>query len=172
MDARRKWEKGRKFFRNKVLNRICNTYCSSTATMVKLTRLNIYAIRVCTLLLMLQVGSVRSPNEHAVIICLWIVHKTDMFSRLGAVSPSPNPQAGGPPLAGCPRMLIQYNHPPYCRPFLHPQPEDAPCRGDRDLLITLGKDWIELARDIDRWWALVNAVMKLRGSIKCGERLD
>ena len=25
-----------------------------------------------------------------------------------------------------------------------------------------GVDWIELARDRDRWWALVNAVMNLR----------
>jgi hypothetical protein len=24
-----------------------------------------------------------------------------------------------------------------CRPFLHPQPEDTPCRGDRHPLITL-----------------------------------
>jgi hypothetical protein len=24
-----------------------------------------------------------------------------------------------------------------CRPFLHPQPEDAPCRGDRDRLIVV-----------------------------------
>ncbi|KAJ4446277.1 hypothetical protein ANN_12972 [Periplaneta americana] len=31
------------------------------------------------------------------------------------VSPSPNPQAGGPPLIGCPRLLIQYirSYPPY-----------------------------------------------------------
>jgi len=27
-----------------------------------------------------------------------------------------------------------------------------------------GKDWIELALDRDRWWALVNAVMILRVS--------
>ena len=25
-----------------------------------------------------------------------------------------------------------------------------------------GVDWIDLAQDRDRWWALVNAVMKLR----------
>ena len=54
--------------------------------------------------------------------------------------PRPTPQAGGPPLVGCPRLLIQYirSHPPYRRPFLHPQPEDAPCRGDRDPLTTTG----------------------------------
>ena len=59
------------------------------------------------------------------------------FSRGGVVSTSPNPLAGGPPLVGCPRLLIQYirGYPPYRRPFLHPQPEDAPCRGDRDPLI-------------------------------------
>jgi len=53
------------------------------------------------------------------------------------LAPRPT-QAGGPPLVGCPRPLIQYIHsyPPYWRPFLHPQPEDTPCRGDRDPLIT------------------------------------
>ena len=49
----------------------------------------------------------------------------------GVVSTSPNPQAGGPPLVGCLRLLIQFirNYPPYRRPLLYPQP-DAPCRGD------------------------------------------
>jgi len=49
-------------------------------------------------------------------------------------TPRPAPQAGGPPLVGCPRQIIQYirSNPPYWGPFLHPQPEDAPCRGDRD----------------------------------------
>jgi hypothetical protein len=42
------------------------------------------------------------------------------------------PQAGRLPLVGCPRLLIQYirSYPPYWRPFLQPQPEDAPCPGD------------------------------------------
>jgi hypothetical protein len=29
-------------------------------------------------------------------------------------------------------------------------------------------DWIKLAQDMDNWRAIVNAVMKLRGPIKCG----
>ena len=64
-----------------------------------------------------------------------------MFRNIGVlqwrvVSTSPNPQAGGPPLVGCPRLLIQFvrNYPPYWRPFLYLQPEDTPCRGDRDPL--------------------------------------
>ena len=57
-----------------------------------------------------------------------------IFSWGGVVSASPNPQAGRPPLVCCPRLLIQFIHsyPPYQRTFLPTQPEDAPCRGDRD----------------------------------------
>jgi hypothetical protein len=38
-----------------------------------------------------------------------------IFLRRGVVSPTPNPQAGGQPLVGCPRLLIQYirSYPPY-----------------------------------------------------------
>jgi hypothetical protein len=52
-------------------------------------------------------------------------------------STSPNPQAAGQHIARCPRLLIQYIHsyPPYCRPFLHRQHENAPCRGDMHPLV-------------------------------------
>ena len=82
----------------------------------------------------LNQGSVQAPR-----LTLWVFRNVMLFFlRRGVLSTSPNPQAGGPLLVGCPRLIIQYirSCPPYWRPFLHPQPEDAPCRGDRDRLIT------------------------------------
>jgi hypothetical protein len=35
-----------------------------------------------------------------------------------------------------------------------------------------GMDWIDLAEDMNRWWAFVNAVMNFRVPQKCGEFLD
>jgi hypothetical protein len=60
------------------------------------------------------------------------------FLLWGVVTTSPNPQVGGTSLVGCLLLPIQYirSYPPYCRPFLHPQPEDTTCRSDRDRLIT------------------------------------
>ena len=69
----------------------------------------------------------------------WVnISQQDTFLGWWVVSTSPNSQAGRPPSVGCPRLLIQYirSYPPYWRTFLHPQPEYAPCRGDRDPLIT------------------------------------
>ena len=63
---------------------------------------------------------------------LWMFLNNVFFTGRVFIT-SPNPQAGGPPLVGCPRLLIKFirSYPPYRRPFLYPQPEDAPCRGDR-----------------------------------------
>ena len=60
----------------------------------------------------------------------------DAFLQWEVVSTSFNPQAGGPHHVGCPWLLIQYtdSYPPYWRPFLHPQPEDRPCCGEKDPL--------------------------------------
>ena len=74
---------------------------------------------------------------HKCFPCKYFVK--DRFLWWGVVGPSPNPpQAGEPPLVGCPRLFIQYirSYPSYWRPFFHPQPEDAPCHGDRDPLVT------------------------------------
>ena len=70
------------------------------------------------------------------LFCLQRTHLVHeyFFSWGGVVSTLPNRQAGGPPFVGCPRLLIQFirSYPPHRRPFLHLQPEDAPCHGDRD----------------------------------------
>ena len=64
----------------------------------------------------------------------------DMFLRRGFVTTSPKPLAGGTPLFGCPRLLIQLirSYSPYWRLFLCLQPEDMPCHGDRDPLTMSG----------------------------------
>jgi hypothetical protein len=33
-------------------------------------------------------------------------------------------------------------------------------------------DWMHLAQDRDQWWAVVNTVMNISGSIKGGEIFD
>jgi hypothetical protein len=58
--------------------------------------------------------------------------RLSIWTECGFVSTSSNSQAGGPSLVGCPRLFIQYirSSLPHWRPFLHTQPEDAPCRGN------------------------------------------
>jgi hypothetical protein len=67
----------------------------------------------------------------------WICFVTRTALRQGFVGTTPKPQVGGLPLVGSQRLLVQYirSYPRQWRPFLHPQPEDAPCRTDRDPLI-------------------------------------
>jgi len=66
---------------------------------------------------------------------IWMFRNISVLQG-GVVNTPPNTQAGGPPLVVCPRLLIQFirSYHPYRRPFLYPQPEDAPFRGDRDPL--------------------------------------
>ena len=65
--------------------------------------------------------------------------ETGSESSFNCFTTSPKPQAEVLPLVACPRLLIQYIAATLYiwRPFLHPQPEDAPCRSDRDPLITV-----------------------------------
>jgi hypothetical protein len=89
----------------------------------------------------------------------------DTFLRWG-VNTSPNPQTGGPPLVGCPRLFIQYirRYPPYWRPFFHPQPKDAPCCGDRDPLITaVHIIWHGVWGHADKWEISKQLEGELRG---------
>jgi hypothetical protein len=60
--------------------------------------------------------------------CEW--KETGYVFTVMSCSTSPKPHDGGPLLVGCLRLLIQYicSYPPYWTQFLHPQPEDAPCR--------------------------------------------
>ena len=63
---------------------------------------------------------VHIPTSHLLEIHPNIIHPSpEQASRMwvflnisvlqgGVVSTSPNPQAGGPPLVGCPRLLIQF----------------------------------------------------------------
>jgi len=77
------------------------------------------------------VGLFRLQSKHPACECF-----ITKFLQGGVVSTSPNPQAIGSLLVGCPRLLIQYirSYPTYRRPFLYPQLEKAPCRGVRDPL--------------------------------------
>jgi hypothetical protein len=69
---------------------------------------------------------------------IWIFRNKIRFYGEELLAPRPTRQAREPPLVICPRLLIQHirSYRPYWRPFLQPQPENAPCCGDRDQLIT------------------------------------
>ena len=58
---------------------------------------------------------VLSPEESS---RMWVFLNMNVL-QWGVVSISLNPQAGGPPLVGCPRLLLQFirTYPPYRRPI-------------------------------------------------------
>jgi len=68
---------------------------------------------------------------------VWTFRNRIRFYGEELLAPRPTPSCRSTPFA-CPRLLIQYirSYPLYLRPYLHPQPEDAPSRGDRDPLTT------------------------------------
>jgi len=88
----------------------------------------------------LQVPATRPYPELTGSVHVWntsLCFVTRYFLQWGVVSTSPNLQAAGSPTVGYPRLFIQYirSYPPFWRPLLHPKPEDASCRGDRDPLV-------------------------------------
>ena len=96
---------------------------------------------------MLPLETLPAGDPSGGVVYLRIVLPSEESSRMwvflnmkvlqgGVVSTPSNPQAGGTLLVGCPRQLIQFirSYLPYRRPSLYPEPEDAPCRSDRDPL--------------------------------------
>jgi hypothetical protein len=83
-----------------------------------------------------------APCSQALLICVlpsvevWDPVKHFVTSCLlwwDVVSPLSNPDAGGSPLVGCLQLLIYSQLPSISGGYLlHPQPNDAPCPGDRD----------------------------------------
>jgi len=61
-----------------------------------------------------------TPNDQSMYDALWNVSQCVKFLRWRTAITSPNKQAGGPPLVGCPRLLIQ------CIRSYPPHPETVP----------------------------------------------
>jgi hypothetical protein len=112
---------------------VLNTVTPTAPTFLIWCRSLSTQLKHCTLR---AIASENSENLYLLLAVCCACFLTWMFYRGGVVSTSPNPQAGGPPLVSCPRLLIQFirSYPPYWRPFLYLQPEDSPCHGDRDPL--------------------------------------
>ena len=66
---------------------------------------------------MCQISCLFSTKNQSKAEALWKFRNMGEFIRRGVVSTSPNPQSAGPPLVGCPRLLIQYirSQPPYLK---------------------------------------------------------
>jgi hypothetical protein len=55
------------------------------------------------------------------------------------LAPRPTPRLKVHLLSNVGERFVQYfcSYPTYCRPFLHPQPEDVPCRGEAIIMDVL-----------------------------------
>ena len=71
--------------------------------------------------------------------CFWLLRNMVTFLRWGVVSNSPSPKLEDHLLLAVRDCLFNIFAATLhiWRPFLHPQPEDAPCRRDRDPLTTV-----------------------------------
>jgi hypothetical protein len=78
------------------------------------------------------------PHSQVLATSLWMIRTMIRSYGEELLAPCPTPKLEDHILVGCPRLLIQYmrSYCPYWRPFLHPQPEGEPCRGERDSRIT------------------------------------
>ncbi|KAJ4432411.1 hypothetical protein ANN_21030 [Periplaneta americana] len=116
MREERKWRELVGFHTpDKITEDARNVHHSLHNTISGLLRLNVLLFEQCPELYFLQ------PQLHSTDTLSWrvveskLVPSCDPITRSrrdGVVSPSPNPQAGGPPLIGCPRLLIR-SYSPY-----------------------------------------------------------
>jgi hypothetical protein len=93
-------------------------------------------------------GSVRFRG-----LCVWFVTCSSFYGE-ELLAPRSTPKLEDHPLSAVRDCLFDvFASTLYIwRPFLHPQPEDAPCSGARDFWEVGwgGTDWINLAQDTDR----------------------
>jgi hypothetical protein len=69
---------------------------------------------------------------------VWTFRNRIHFDSEELLALRPTSQAEGHPFCRLSATTYSYtrSYPPYWRPFLHPQPKDAPCRGDNGPIIT------------------------------------
>jgi hypothetical protein len=100
-----------------------------------------------------QLNPVHTPTSHLISLFRYLGRTNVSVNAQGSVfeyfvtkirshseellAPSPTPSRRTTPCRlSVPAYSIYSQLSPYWRQFLHPQPEDAPCRGDRDPIIT------------------------------------
>jgi hypothetical protein len=110
------------------------TYCTPTKSIVYLANSLAAAISEPALYKLLAfevpnlvslfccLGRTKVSVQVQCFVCKYFVTKI-RFNSEDLLVPPPNPQAGRPPLVGCPQLLIQYirSYPPYWRLFLQLQ---------------------------------------------------